>query len=69
MKGLYRVTSTAGNKLVVRDFDAEEWSYGWGRQNDVPVLRLLHDGDPDAKDSFDFVEYSSPVSIEFVREE
>ncbi len=69
MKGFYRVTTSFRNKLIVRDFDAEEWSYEWLKRNEVDVLYLLHDGDPDAKNSFDFVEYSTPVSIEFVREE
>lgn len=69
MKGFYRVTRASRNKLIVRDFDAEEWSYEWHKQNEIPILRLLHDGEPGVKDSFDFVEYSTPVSIEFVREE
>ena len=69
MKGFYRVTTFSRKKPVARDFDAEEWSHEWLKRNEVAVLRLLHDSEPGAKDSFDFVEFSVPISIEFVREE
>jgi len=65
--GIYRVTQAFGNNPVARDFDAEEWSYEWAGKNSL--LRLLHDGDTDATDSCDFVEFSAPVSIEFIRED
>ncbi len=64
--GLYKVTQMHGKEIVRRDFDAEEWRYEWiSRADKIVILRLLHDHDPDATDTFDFVEFSTPVSIEF----
>lgn len=67
--GLFSVTQMHGKEQLRRDFDAEEWSYVWMKSGDVDVLRLLHNNDPDATDSYDFVEFSTPVQIAFEREE
>ncbi len=64
--GRLQVDQPAGKEIIRRDFDAEEWGYEWVKRNGVEVLRLLHDRDPEATDSFDFVEFSTPVSVSFV---
>lgn len=64
-KGALKVTQIRDKEILRRDFDAEEWSYHWVKYGDVEILRLEHDEDPEATDSFDFIEYSCPVSIEF----
>jgi hypothetical protein len=67
-KGLLKVKQLHEKGVIRRDFDAEEWEYAWLKRGDAVVLRLEHSGDPDATDSFDFVEFSPPVSIEFEHE-
>lgn len=71
--GILRVTPmVAGvdSKDVMRDFNAEEWSYKW-----VPItpyystLRVQHDNSDEDSDSFEYIEFSSPVHIEFIPED
>ena len=66
--GSYQVTQIGPEgALVRRDFDAEEWRYEWTKmRSGGEVLRLTHDGDPCATTDFCFVDFSTPVSIEFV---
>ena len=64
--GLLRVTQLSGNQTIVRDFDNEEWSYQWYPIGDQTMLRLNHDRDPDATISFDYVDFSAPVNVEFI---
>ena len=63
-EGLIRVT---GNEYI-RDFDASEWSHEWVTRGATGVLRVLHDNTEDDGETFDFVEFSHPVSIEFIAE-
>ena len=63
--GRLRVTHALDGLVVYRDFDNEEWSYQWLKTGDIPILRLNHDLDPDAITSFDYVDFSAPVSVEF----
>lgn len=63
--GIIRVRQIHEKTIEIRDFDAEEWSHQWVKRGDVDVLRLLHDRDPETSDSYDFVEFSTPVNISF----
>ena len=63
--GTIKVQQAQGKHLIRRDFDAQEWGYEWHKQNGVDFVRLLHDADPSATDTYDFVDYSCPVSVEF----
>lgn len=67
--GILKVSQMQGEHEIRRDFDAEEWSHVWVKRGGVDVLQLLHDGDPEATDSFDFVEFSAPVTIAFEYED
>ena len=64
-KGKLKVLQIRHEQFLRRDFDAEEWGYRWVKYGDIEVLRLEHDYDQEATDSFDFIEYSLPVSIEY----
>lgn len=59
------VTQMHGKEILRQEFDSMEWGFEWYKRNDMQILRLGHDGDPEATHSFDFVEFSCPVSIEF----
>ena len=64
--GILKVTQIHSKEIYRRDFDAQEWSYEWVTiNNGIIILRLLHDRDPDATTSYDFMEFSAPVNIEF----
>lgn len=70
--GLFRVVHMHGKEVVMRDFDAEEWSYEWRRIMDgQSLLVLCHDNAPWAAEqqTFDFVEFATPVSIEFIQDD
>ena len=63
--GTIIVTQMHGKEVLRRDFDAEEWGYTWVKLGEVEVLRLEHDADPAATAFFDYVEFSTPVVVEF----
>lgn len=63
--GILKVTQIHAKEIYGRDFDAEEWSYQWVKRGEITILRVLHDGDPDATTVFDYVEFSAPVNIEY----
>lgn len=69
--GILRVTSPAITEdecgKHCRDFDAEKWNAFWVKKNDVDFLRL-EGGDIDCI-SMQWVEFSSPASVEFIPEE
>lgn len=67
--GRFQVEQLTEKGTVRFDFDADEWSFEWTTRNGVEILRLLHDRDPEATTSFDFVEFSKPVSVAFVFED
>jgi hypothetical protein len=69
MKGLLRVTHSNKTEITLRDFDAEEWVSRWLHYGNVQVLRLEHIYDPESKSSFDWMEFSTPVSVEYIYEE
>lgn len=74
MPGILRVTQRCGGthdepKLLVRDFAASEWTPEWIGRYGISVLRVSHDNVNDFAESFDFVEFSSPVQIEFIAQE
>lgn len=63
--GILKVYQLSNKVEFRRDFDASEWHHEWLKRNGVDVLRLLHDADPEATTTFDYVEFSAPVRIEF----
>lgn len=70
-KGAYQVTHKTIDmneaQIQRRDFDAEEWYYFWRNCEGLQLLRLEEiEGD---RVSVGFVEFSIPVSIEFVPED
>jgi len=69
-EGILRIVQLAGNlrtpEAFMRDLDASEWSYEWVRRGGVDILRVMHDNADDEADSFEFIEFSSPVQIEFI---
>ena len=69
-EGILRVVQFAGNRQkpeeFMRDLDASEWSHEWVKRGGVDVLRVIHDNIDDEADSFEFIEFSSPVQIEFI---
>ena len=69
-KGLLRITQFVGTsrqpKEFYRDFDADEWSYQWVNRGGTQVLRLQHDRAQTADESCEFVEFSAPVTVEFI---
>ena len=75
-EGLLRVIQLKSDSLrltrltgeYIRDFDASEWSHEWVTRGATGVLRVLHDNTEDDGETFDFVEFSHPVSIEFIAE-
>jgi len=71
-EGLLRITQLISNPknsdVCVRDLPADEWSYRWFDRSGVTVLRLEHDNADDNLESFEFIEFSAPVQIEFIAE-
>ncbi len=68
-KGRYEVTQPIANgstEEMRTDFDAERWAPVWLPINGMQILRmeeLSADGD-----SFEYQDFSQPVSVRFVRE-
>lgn len=69
-EGILRIVKLAGNprnpEMFMRDLPADEWSYRWAKRDGVDVLVLLHDNTDDVADSFEFIEFSTPVQVEFI---
>jgi hypothetical protein len=69
-EGILRVVQLVGNtqtpEAFMRDFDASEWSYEWAKRCGVDMLRMMHDNTDDEADSFEFIEFSAPVQVEFI---
>jgi hypothetical protein len=69
-KGFLRITQFVGAarqpKEFYRDYDAEEWSHQWVNLGGVQVLRLQHDKARTADESCELVEFSTPVTVEFI---
>lgn len=69
-EGILRVVQVTSPMLpteaCIRDFDASEWSHGWTKRGAVDILRVMHDNTDDDADTFEFVEFSAPVQIEFI---
>ena len=69
-EGILRITQLVGNKqnqnVFIRDLDATEWSYEWAKRGGVDILRVTHDNTNDYTDTFEFIEFSAPVQIEFI---
>jgi hypothetical protein len=70
-EGILRVVQLAGNtqktpEAFMRDFDASEWSSEWAKRCGVDILRVMHDNTDDEADSFEFIEFSAPVQVEFI---
>lgn len=69
-QGLTRSRIKSDGSILMRDFDNEEWTYSWITiQPGILLLRLSHDNPPDEEaETFEFVEFTPPVSIEFIAE-
>jgi hypothetical protein len=72
-EGILRVIQLAGNlnkpQTHIRDFDGSEWSHDWLKRGGADILRVMHDNADNESDSFEFVEFSTPVMIEFIAED
>ena len=71
-EGVLRIVQLAGNSKTpesfVRDLDASEWSYEFCNRGGVDILRVMHDNTDDEADSYEFMEFSFPVRVEFIAE-
>ena len=70
--GILRVTQLRGigrkPATVVRDFDNEEWVYFWVENKYFTILRLERRNAPIDSETYEFAEFSAPVSVEFISE-
>lgn len=51
-----------------RDFDAEEWYPQWLNISGVDILRMWEIGNYDST-TVEYVDFSKPVNVEFIRED
>ena len=69
-EGILRVTQLAPNSRnveeLIRDFDAQEWSYRWVSYGHVTILHVMHDNADGDQTEFEFVEFSPPAQVEFI---
>lgn len=71
-EGILRVTQLTSKSqypdVFVRDLPASEWSHKWINRDGVAIVRFEHDNTDDEADSFEFIEFSAPVQVEFIAE-
>ena len=72
--GILIVQQLHGKEVFRRDFDAAYWRYHWCNRSDgIVLLRLervnpgwqVNEPDPGLYGSFEFAEFSAPVSIHY----